>query len=111
VPGLMCIATGIAYRAMIADDMHTISARKKTAEVTLSARAALTMLGLFVVISMMSGLVFNTVLVALPKLVDEQLGSSANLTLVGGLATAVFMCGALAQVAVGRLVDPFSPPI
>src|SRR5262244_1782680 len=24
VPGLMCIATGIAYRAMIADDMHTI---------------------------------------------------------------------------------------
>jgi MFS family permease len=111
VPGLMCIATGIAYRAMIADDMHTISARKKTAEVTLSARAALTMFGLFVVISIMSGLVFNTVLVALPKLVDEQLGDSANLTLVGGLATAVFMCGALAQIAVGRLVERFSAPL
>ena len=111
VPGLICIATGIAYRAMIADDMHTIAARKKTAEVTLSARAALTMFGLFVVISIMSGLVFNTVLVALPKLVDEQLGDSANLTLVGGLATAVFMCGALAQVAVGRLVERFSAPM
>ena len=111
VPGLICIATGIAYRAMIADDMHTIAARKKTAEVTLSARAALTMFGLFVVISIMSGLVFNTVLVALPKLVDEQLGDTANLTLVGGLATAVFMCGALAQIAVGRLVERFSAPM
>jgi MFS family permease len=111
VPGLMCVATGIAYRAMIADDTHTIAARKKTAEVTLSARAALTMFALFVVISIMSGLVFNTVLVALPKLVDEQLGDSANLTLVGGLATAVFMCGALAQIAVGRLVERFSAPM
>ena len=111
VPGLMCIATGIAYRAMIVGDMHTIAARKRTAEVTLSARAALIMFGLFVVISIMSGLVFNTVLVALPKLVDEQLGDSANLTLVGGLATAVFMCGAVAQIAVGRLVERFSAPM
>ena len=111
VPAVLCIATGIAYRALIADDTHTIAARKKTAEVPLSARAALTMFLLFVVISIMSGLVFNTALVALPKLVDEQLGDSGNLTLVGGLATAVFMCGALAQIAIGRLVERFSPPM
>jgi MFS family permease len=111
VPGLMCIATGIAYRMLVADDMHTIAARKKTAEFALTPRTALAMFALFVVISIMSGLVFNTVLVALPKLVDEQLGDSANLTVVGGLATAVFMCGALAQVAVGRLVERFSPPM
>jgi len=30
---------------------------------------------------------------------------------VGGLATAVFMCGALAQLAVGRLVERMSAPI
>src|SRR5499427_7337649 len=111
VPALMCVATGVAYWMLVADDTHTIAARKKTAEVALDARTALTMFLLFIVISTMSGLVFNTVLVALPKLVDEELGSSANLTVVGGLATAVFMCGALAQIAVGRLVERFSAPM
>lgn len=31
------------------------------------------------------------------------------LLLIGGLATAVFLCGALAQLAVGRLVERFPP--
>ena len=111
VPAVLCVATGIAYRALVADDTHTIATRKTTAEIPLSARAALTMFLLFIVVSIMSGLVFNTALVALPKLVDEQLGNAGNLTVVGGLATAVFMCGALAQIAVGRLVERFSPPL
>ncbi len=111
VPGVLCIATGIVYLWLVAGDTHQIAARKKTAEVALSPRAALGMFMLFIVISIMSGLVFNTVLVALPKLVDEQLGNSVDLMVVGGLATAVFMCGALAQLAVGRLVERMSAPI
>ena len=111
VPGVLCIATGIAYLWLVAGDTHQIAARKKTAEVALSPRAALGMFMLFIVISIMSGLVFNTVLVALPKLVDEQLGNSVDLMVVGGLATAVFMCGALAQLAVGRLVERMSAPM
>jgi MFS family permease len=111
VPGVLCIATGVAYLWLVAGDTHQIAARKKTAEVALSPRAALVMFMLFIVISIMSGLVFNTVLVALPKLVDEQLGNSVDLMVVGGLATAVFMCGALAQLAVGRLVERMSAPM
>ena len=111
VPAILCVATGVAYWWLVADDTHTIAQRKKTAEVALTTRAAIAMFLLFVVISISSGLVFNTVLVALPKLVDEQLGDSANLTVVGGLATAVFMCGALAQIAVGRLVERMSAPM
>jgi len=111
VPAVLCIATGIAYLWLVAGDAHQIATRKKTAEVALSPRAALVMFMLFIVISIMSGLVFNTVLVALPKLVDEQLGASVDLMVVGGLATAVFMCGALAQLAVGRLVERMSAPM
>ncbi|HLH93410.1 MAG TPA: MFS transporter [Xanthobacteraceae bacterium] len=111
VPAVICVATGIVYRAVVADDTHTIAQRKKTAEVTLTARAAITMFALFVVISISSGLVFNTVLVALPKLVDEQLGNTVNLTIVGGLATAVFLCGAVSQVIVGRLIERMSGPM
>src|SRR5262249_7533417 len=44
-------------------------------------------------------------------IVDERLGSDVPLVLVGGLATAGFMCGALAQIAVGRLVEKFPPHI
>src|SRR5262245_16349975 len=44
-------------------------------------------------------------------IVDERLGSEVPLVLVGGLASAVFMCGALAQLAVGRLVERFPPHI
>jgi MFS family permease len=111
VPAFICVATGVAYWMLVETDTHTIATRKKTAEVVLTPRTAVTMFLLFIVISVMSGLVFNTVLVALPKLVDEQLGDSANLTVVGGLATAVFMCGAVAQLAVGRLVERFSAPM
>jgi len=39
----------------------------------------------------------------LPKIVDERLGIEVPLFAVGSLATAVFMCGAIAQFAVGRL--------
>ena len=111
VPAVLCIATGISYLALVADDHHHAATRKTTAEIALSQRAAITLFLLYFVISIMSGLVFNTVLVALPKIVDEQLGKGVNLTMVGGLATAVFMCGALAQIAVGRLVERISPPL
>ena len=40
--------------------------------------------GLFIVIALCAGLVFNIVTVALPKIVDERLGADVSLILVGG---------------------------
>ena len=54
---------------------------------------------------------FNTLSVALPKIVDERIGSGISLVAVGGLTTAVFLCGGLAQITVGRLVEHFRPHI
>ena len=105
VPALVCIATGIAYVMLVPDDRHHTATRKKVAEVALSQRAALIMFALYVVISLAGGLTFNTVSIALPKIVDERLGEGVPLLAVGWLATAVFMCGAVAQIAVGRLVE------
>jgi MFS family permease len=109
VPALVCIATGIAYVMLVPDDRHHTASRKKTADVVLSQRAALIMFGLYVVISLAGGLTFNTISIALPKIVDERLGADVPLLLVGSVATAVFMCGAVAQIAVGRLVEWFRP--
>jgi len=61
------------------------------------------------VISLAGGLTFNTALIALPKLIDERVGQGMTLVLIGGLATAIFLCGALAQLAVGRLIERVPP--
>ena len=75
----------------------------------LTPALAATMFGLFILIALTAGLIFNAITVALPKIVEERLGQDVPLVAIGGLATAVFMCGALAQVAVGRLVEKIAP--
>jgi MFS family permease len=109
VPALVCIATGIAYVMLVPDDRHRTASRQKTADVVLSQRAALIMFSLYVVISLAGGLTFNTISIALPKIVDERLGADVPLLWVGSVATAVFMCGAVAQIVVGRLVEWIRP--
>jgi len=107
VPGAICIVTAIAYWRLVPDEPRAAAARGTVAEVPLAVWMAATIFVLFIVIALCAGLVFNIVSVALPKIVDERLGSEVPLVLVGGLASAVFMCGALAQLAVGRLVERF----
>jgi MFS family permease len=108
-PAAICVATGIAYLVLVPDDRHRAGTRKTAADVVLSARSAAIIFGIYVIISICSGLVFNTVSIALPKIVDERLGETAPLIAVGGLTTAVFLCGAAAQLAMGRLVERVAP--
>jgi MFS family permease len=111
VPGAICVATAAVYWRLVPDEGRKAANRGTVADVPLAVWMAATIFGLFVVIALCAGLVFNIVSVALPKIVDERLGADTPLLLVGGLATAVFMCGALAQIAVGRLVERFPPHI
>lgn len=107
VPAVFCLATGVAYLALVPDDRHHTGSRKTVADVSFSPRVALAIFSLYIVISLCGGLTFNTVAVALPKMVEERLGGAVPLIAVGGLATAVFLCGAVAQIIVGRLVERF----
>jgi len=111
VPAVVCVATGIVFARMVEDDGHQAASRNATADVPLGLWTAVTILALFIVVALTAGLVFNIVSVALPKIVDERIGQNMPLILVGSLATAVFMCGAVAQLVVGRLVDRFPPHI
>jgi MFS family permease len=111
VPAVVCVATGIVFARMVADDRHQAASRNATADVPLGLWIAVTIFGLFIVVALTAGLVFNIVSVALPKIVDERIGHNMPLILVGSLATAVFMCGAIAQLVVGRLVERFPPHV
>ena len=106
VPAAICVLTGVAYLRLVPDDRHKSVKRDKTPDVRLAAWVAATVFGLFIVIALTAGLVFHIVTVALPKIVDERLGD-VSLILVGGLATLIFVFGALAQLAMGRLSEKF----
>jgi MFS family permease len=111
VPGLICVATGIVYFWLSPPEQRHAAARSRAPDVLLSPTIAAVIFALFVVVALSAGLVFNTISVALPKIVDERVGDGIPLVLVGGLTTAVFLCGAVAQITVGRLVERFPPHV
>ena len=69
------------------DEARKVAGRGTVADVPLAAWMAATIFGLFIVIALCAGLVFNIISVALPKIVDERLGADVPLLLVGGVAT------------------------
>jgi MFS family permease len=107
VPGALLLATGAVYPCLVPDDRSRAAGRSGAPDVALTAMRAALLFGLFVVVALTAGLVLQTMSVALPKIVDERLGMEVPLFWVGGFATAVFMCGAIAQLAVGRMVERF----
>ena len=111
VPGIVCIATGAIYCWLGPPERRHAAARSRAPDVLLSPTIAAIIAVLFVIVALSAGLVFNTISVALPKIVDDRLGTGISLMLVGGLTTAVFLCGAIAQITVGRLVERIPPHI
>jgi MFS family permease len=108
-PAVLCVITGFVYLWLTPDDRHHVSKRQSKPAVPLTARLAVLLFGLFLVIAISAGLVFNVLTIALPKIVDEGIAASVPLVLVGSIATAVLVCGALAQLTVGRLVERVPP--
>jgi len=109
VPAALLLIMGIVYLKLTPDDRHHASKRQSKAAVPLTAKLMAVMFGLFLVIALSAGLVFNVLTIALPKIVDEGMVKGVPLVLVGSVATAVLLCGALAQLAIGRLVERFPP--
>jgi MFS family permease len=109
VPAVLCVATGIVYLWLTPADRHHAKTRVSKPAVPLTTKAAVMFFGLFLIIALSAGLVFNVLTIALPKIIDEGMATSVPLALVGSIATAVLVCGALAQLTVGRAVE-WVPP-
>jgi predicted MFS family arabinose efflux permease len=110
-PAAVLVATGIFYLWVTPDDRHHVNKRQSKPAVPLTPRLAVMLFGLFIVIALSAGLTFNVLTIALPKIVDERLSADLPLILVGSIATAVLVCGALAQLTVGRLVEWVPPHV
>ena len=109
LPAVICVAAGVAYLALVPADRHQAAGRSSAPDVRLAVWIMASVFGLFIVIGTTAGLVFNTLTIALPKVIDERMGSGISLVAVGAIATGVFLCGAIAQFTVGRVLDKFQP--
>lgn len=109
VPGLVCLAVGAAFIALVPGDGEGAVRQHGGAGIIAVARP-LALITVFALAVIAGGMTFNITTIALPKIIDERLGLPLPLALTGSLATAVFMFGALMQLAMGRLVDRFSLP-
>lgn len=109
VPGVLVMASGFVYLWLTPDDRHHAKTRKSVATVPLTPRVAMILFGLFLAISITAGVTFNMLTIALPKIVDERLTTHVPLVLAGSIATLVLICGGIAQLFIGRLVERFAP--
>ena len=101
-PGLVFLGLWAAWvRLPAVSGAGTGAARAFTPIPPAVVRRAVTVL---LLLALASGLVFNAFTLLLPKLMQERLDGQA-LPLVGAAAFAATVCGALSQVAVGRLID------
>ena len=76
VPAVVCVATGIAYLVMVPDDRKLAAGRSSAPDVRLAMWMMVTVFALFILIGTTAGLVFNTMTIALPKLIDERIGAA-----------------------------------
>ena len=110
LPGAVAILVGAAFLALVPSE-RGVRAPSGGGSVRAAAVARPYLLGGFFAVALIAGgLTFNITTIALPKIIDERVGAALSLSLIGMLATSVFILGALTQLTVGRLIDRVDLP-
>lgn len=110
VPGLAAMGIGIASAFALGRSVDMVDARAVAPrEAVDDRRSALRRVFVFVAVaSVLGGLIFNGITVALPKLFEQQLGRwSGDIAHIGILAALTFGIAAFAQLPVGALLDRY----
>jgi len=103
-PGILCLTAGVAFLSMVPGDGQERSVTTAGGSTGPLTRPGL-LLVIFAVAVVAGGMTFNVATISAPKVIDERLGFDLSLTVIGLLASAVFVVGAVTQLAVGRLIE------
>jgi len=109
LPGLVSVIVGTAFLALVPGDGDTTSRPGGGAKPIGTSRPIL-VLSVLAAAIVAGGVTFNVTTIALPKVIDERMSFGLPLTIIGALATVVFVFGALTQLLMGRLIDRYSLP-
>jgi len=109
IPAAVFVLSGLAYLKFVPDDGGHRVVQAPDQDVALSRRLTIVVVIMFLLLAFWVGLVFNALTIMLPKLVAQRVATDISLAKVGVLATCVFLCGGMAQFAMGRAVERVVP--
>lgn len=110
IPGILLLVLGAAFIFLHRQDTEASKPRRAAPSTQPSLPPGFFLLVSFFVLALAAGgMTFNVTTIALPKIVEEGAGAE-SLARAGWIATAILLCGAAAQWAVGRALDRVGLP-
>jgi MFS family permease len=107
IPGLASIAAGVAFLVLVPDP-GPVQKRSKTIGLHIDRGTMARIFAILLIATACGGVIFNSTTVAMPKVFDERLTSLTQSNLgIGALVAFVYSLAALAQLAMGSLIDRF----
>jgi MFS family permease len=107
IPGLLAIATGVAFLLLVPDP-GPVAKKSKTIGLHLDSRTMAQIFVILLVATACGGVIFNSTTVAMPKIFDERLRALTQTNFgVGALVAFVYSVAAFAQVLMGTLMSRY----
>ena len=107
IPGAFCILTGVAFLWLVPDP-GPVQKKSKTIGLHVDRDTMVRIFAILLIATACGGVIFNSTTVAMPKVFDERLASLTQSSLgIGALVAFVYSLAALAQLAMGALIDRF----
>jgi MFS family permease len=107
VPAVVCIAAGAAFLWFVRDP-GPVQKKSKTIGLHVDAATMTRIFAVLLIATACGGVIFNSTTVAMPKVFDERLTALTQSNFgIGALVAFVYSLAALAQLAMGALIDRF----
>jgi MFS family permease len=107
IPGLVCVAAGAAFLWLVPDP-GPVKKRSKSIGLHVDAGTMARIFAVLLIATAFGGVIFNSTTVAMPKVFDERLTALTQSNFgIGALVAFVYSLAALAQLAMGALIDRF----
>ena len=107
IPGAFCIATGVAFLALVTDP-GPVKKKSKTIGLHVDRATMARIFAILLIATTCGGVIFNSTTVAMPKVFDERLAALTQSSFgIGALVAFVYSLAALAQLAMRALIDRF----
>jgi MFS family permease len=107
VPGVICVAAGVGFLALVKDP-GKVKKTSKSIGLHVDGRTMARIFTVLLIATACGGIIFNSTTVSMPKVFDERLQALTQTNFgIGALVAAVYTVAAFAQVAMGALIDRF----
>ena len=107
IPGVFCVLAGIAF-LWIVPDPGPVQKKSRTIGLHVDRATMARIFAILLVATACGGVIFNSTTVAMPKVFDERLAALTQTSFgIGALVAFVYSLAALAQLAMGALIDRF----